>query len=244
MIESAEEDQEGQKMKIPREPSKSRSRSRGRKKKPELKPAKDSRKERSRSQSPKPKPPRGPPPTLLPGPQAKPQAKKRAHPDFYPDGQLRIIHDQDMISMKNDWENSGEERLDFDPEDLDGETLDGFFEDKPKNRNFMFYHLGTVADDVEKKIRVNAKWWPANTNIQFPANMRHMKKTTLVRRTGWSEWELYEDRVALGLSSPIKSSWSVEKCLIFALPKRYLEADNEDAAFFCQYSKYPKLGRV
>ena len=225
-------------MKIPKEPSESRSRSRGRRKKPELKPAQSSRK---RSRSPSPRPPRGPPPTMVPGPQAKPQAKQRAHPDFYPDGQIRIIHDQDVIARKNDWENTGDERLDFDPEILDSEVLDGFFEGKPKNRNFMFYHLGSVADDTEKKIRVNGKWWPHNTSIQFPNNMRSMKKTTLIRRSGWSEWELFEDRVAMGLSSPIKSSWSVEKCLVFALPKRYLEADNEDTAFHASVASIPSL---
>ena len=45
----------------------------------------------------------------------------------------------------------------------------------------------------------------------------------------------------MGLSSPIKSSWSVEKCLVFALPKRYLEADNEDTAFHASVASIPSL---
>ena len=43
---------------------------------------------------------------------------------------------------------------------------------------------------------------------------------------------MLEDRVAMGVSTPIKPDWQVEKCCVFALPKRHLEEGNEDTAFF------------
>ena len=64
------------------------------------------------------------------------------------------------------------------------EVLEEFFKDKPQNRNFLFYHLGTVSDDTEKKVRVNGKWWPKNTHVNYPNELKDFKKTTMIRRTG------------------------------------------------------------
>ena len=88
------------------------------------------------------------------------------------------------MSRKSDWTQTGDERTDFDPEDLGDEALEGFFEGKPQNRNFMFYHLGTVSDGTEKKVRVNGKWWPKNTSVNYPNELKDCKKTTMVYRTG------------------------------------------------------------
>ena len=96
----------------------------------------------------------------------------------------------------------------------------------------MFYHFGTVSDGAEKKVRVNGKWWPKNTAVNYPSELKDFKKSTMVCRTGREKWELLEDRVAMGVSTPIKPHWQVEKCCVFALPKRYLEEGNEDTAFF------------
>ena len=136
------------------------------------------------------------------------------------------------MSRKSEWTQIGDERTDFDPEDLEDEVLEGFFKDKPQNRNFLFYHLGTVSDDTEKKVRVNGKWWPKNTHVNYPNELKDFKKTTMVRRTGREKWEILEDRVAMGVCTNIKSHWQVERCCVFALPKRYLEEGNEDTAFF------------
>ena len=97
MIDSAEEDQADKKLMIPTEPSQSRSRSRerDRKKRLDLKP----RRARSTSPSLKPRQPRGPPPTLVPNPQAKERGKlgESKDPGFYPDGQLKIVHNDDIF---------------------------------------------------------------------------------------------------------------------------------------------------
>ena len=169
---------------------------------------------------------------MKPGAQAKVRASPAGSrdPDFHPDGQLRCICGEEAMSRKSEWTQVGDERTDFDPEDLDEETLEGFFEGKPQNRNFLFYHLGDVSDGTEKKVRVNGKWWPKNTQVHYPNDLKDFKKTTMVCREG--KWEIFEDRVAMGVSTPIKPHWQVDKCCVFALPKRYLEEGNEDTAFF------------
>ena len=90
-------------------------------------------------------------------------------PIFYKDGQLKIISDPESVGKSNDWRMSGDPRLDFDPEDMVTDELETCFEDRKPSKNFMVYHLGTVADGVEKKIRVNCKWWPKQHFSAVPA---------------------------------------------------------------------------
>ena len=93
----------------------------------------------------------------------KPATKERARPggvkdpDLHPDGQVKCVSGEEAMSRKSEWTQIGDERTDFDPEDLEDEVLEEFFKDKPQNRNFLFYHLGTVSDDTKKKVRVNGK---------------------------------------------------------------------------------------
>ena len=106
-----------------------------------LTPAQGSRtRGRAPSRSPKPPLPRGPPPTLLPGPQASAKQKpvrrdssQRKRPkedeDFYRDGGQKIVHGEEMLAKAHEWSPTGDERTDFDPEGMTPEEIEKFFGD-------------------------------------------------------------------------------------------------------------------
>eukprot|EP00973_Karenia_brevis_P018943 2596807-Karenia_brevis.AAC.1 len=83
---------------------------------------------------------------------------------------------------------------------MSDKDLDHLFErrtplQKQKRQNFLTYVAGSNNDRSERRVRVNCKYDPWDSQIRYPPYMEDYKKTTMVRYYGDKRWKVFEDRI-------------------------------------------------
>ena len=139
---------------------------------------------------------------------------------------------------------TGQSYIDIDPTEIASEVLENIFYKREEEartkgntktkRNFITYY-GPDELRQNMKIRVNAKYEPWDTKINYPPSMKDFRKTTLARDWRSLEWEVIEDRVPADFVTYSDDMASMphgyEKMLVFLQEPRY---NFRDEVYFCQ----------
>ena len=146
---------------------------------------------------------------------------------------MKVEKSNDLEKKKELWTPTAIERENFDPEDNNNDFFVDLFKHR-KVRNFLTWILGKPSDPTTMKVRVNGKFFPAHTEVSIPTDGEggindSWRKTTMVKRTGVTDWELIEDRVDMDYKGSVPET--TELLLAFLLPPRYTNPSDINTAF-------------